>query len=149
MADAFDLNRFVTAQKPVYDAVLRELAAGRKSSHWMWFIFPQLRGLGRSSTATFYGISSEAEALAYWRHPLLGARLAQCCAALLRIEGKTALEVLGSPDDMKLKSSMTLFERAAPEAAIFGQVLERYFDGQRDRRTLELLAAPGAQAVSG
>lgn len=146
MADAFDLNRFVTAQQPVYNAVLRELAAGRKSSHWMWFIFPQLRGLGRSSTASFYGIASVAEALAYWRHPVLGARLAECCSALLRIEGKTALEVFGSPDDMKLKSSMTLFEHAAPEAAVFGRVLERYFGGSRDRRTLELLAAPGAPA---
>jgi len=139
MADVFNLNRFVTAQKPVYDAVLCELAAGRKTSHWMWFVFSQLRGLGRSSTATFYGIASEAEALAYWRHPVLGARLSECCSALLHIEGKTAHEVFGSPDDMKLKSSMTLFERAAPDAAVCAQVLERYFDGQRDRRTLELL----------
>lgn len=139
MPDTFDLNRFLAAQKPVFDAVLRELAAGRKTSHWMWFIFPQLRGLGRSSTATFYGIASEAEALAYWQHPVLGTRLAQCCAALLRIEGRTALDVFGSPDDMKLKSSMTLFERAAPGPAIFGQVLERYFGGSRDRRTLDLL----------
>lgn len=144
MADTFDLNRFVTAQEPVYDAVVRELAAGRKSSHWMWFIFPQLRGLGRSSTATFYGIASAAEALAYWRHPLLGARLLECCSVLLRIKGKTALEVLGSPDDMKLRSSMTLFERAAPDATVFAQVLELYFDGQRDSRTLELVGGPRA-----
>jgi uncharacterized protein (DUF1810 family) len=144
MADAFDLNRFVTAQNPVYEAVLRELAAGEKSSHWMWFIFPQLRGLGRSSTASFYGIASVAEALAYARHPVLGARLAECCSALLRIKGKTALEVFGSPDDMKLRSSMTLFERAVPDASIFAQVLERYFAGSRDRRTLDLLDGPAA-----
>jgi uncharacterized protein (DUF1810 family) len=139
MADEFNLNRFVSAQEPVYDAVLRELEAGEKTSHWMWFIFPQLRGLGRSSTASFYGIASEAEASAYWRHPLLGKRLADCCSAILRIERKTALEVFGSPDDMKLRSSMTLFERAVPGEPVFAQVLKRYFNGHRDARTLELL----------
>ena len=142
MADEFNLNRFVSAQAPVYDAALRELDAGEKTSHWMWFVFPQLRGLGRSSTATFYGIASEAEATAYWRHPVLGARLAKCCTAVLRIKGKTALEVFGSPDDMKLKSSMTLFERAIPDEPVFAQVLGRYFDGRRDARTLELLGGP-------
>ena len=144
MADEFNLNRFVTAQEPLYDSVLHELATGEKISHWMWFIFPQLRGLGRSSTASFYGMASEAEASAYWRHPVLGARLAECCSAILRIKERTALEVFGSPDDMKLKSSMTLFERAAPDAPVFAQVLDRYFGGCCDGRTLELLGGPKA-----
>jgi uncharacterized protein (DUF1810 family) len=139
MADEFNLDRFIAAQAPVYASALRELAAGAKASHWMWFIFPQLRGLGRSPTASFYGISSLAEARAYWRHPVLGARLSECCSAILRIRGKSALEVFGSPDDMKLRSSMTLFERAAPDASLFAQVLGHYFDGRRDPRTLELL----------
>ena len=142
MGGEFNPNRFITAQEPVYEDVLRELAAGEKTRHWMWFIFPQLRGLGRSSTASFYAIASEAEARAYWRHPVLGARLSECCSALLCIRGKTAHEVFGSPDDMKLKSSMTLFERAAPEARVFAQVLDRYFEGKRDERTLELLGGP-------
>lgn len=142
MENPFDLDRFLAAQEPVYQTALQEIAAGEKASHWMWFVFPQLRGLGRSSTAAFYGLASEAEALAYWRHPVLGRRLAECCAALLRIEGRSALDVLGSPDDLKLKSCMTLFERVAPEAPVFAQVLERYFGGERDRRTLELLARP-------
>ena len=144
MADEFNLNRFVTAQETVYVSVLHELATGEKTSHWMWFIFPQLRGLGRSSTASFYGIASEAEASAYWRHPVLGARLLECCTAILRIKGKTALEVFGSPDDMKLRSSMTLFERAAADVSVFAQVLDRYFGGRRDGRTLERLG--GAKA---
>lgn len=144
MADEFNLNRFVAAQEPVYDSVLHELAAGEKTGHWMWFIFPQLRGLGRSSTASFYGIASEAEASAHWRHSVLGARLSECCSSILRIKGKTALEVFGSPDDLKLRSSMTLFERAAPDAPVFAQVLDRYFGGRRDERTLELLGGPKA-----
>ncbi len=139
MADEYNLNRFVTAQDEVYDSVLDELAAGEKTGHWMWFIFPQRRGLGRSETAVFYGISSKAEAAAYWRHPVLGARLAECCSAVLRISGKTALEVFGSTDELKLRSSMTLFECAAPNTPIFGALLERYFGGVRDKHTLELL----------
>ncbi len=139
MPDAFNLKRFIDAQAPVYGDALRELAAGKKRGHWMWFIFPQLRGLGRSSTASFFGIASKAEALAYWRHPVLGARLSGCCSAILGVEGKSAHEVFGTPDDVKLRSSMTLFERAAPDAPVFARVLDRYFDGQRDVRTLELL----------
>ena len=142
--DEFNLSRFLAAQESVYDSVLRELAAGEKTGHWIWFIFPQLRGLGRSSTAAFFGIASAAEASAYWRHPVLGARLSECCSTVLRIQGKTALEVFGSPDDLKLRSSMTLFERAAPDAPVFALVLERYFDGGRDGRTLEPLGRPKA-----
>ena len=140
MANAADLDRFLVAQEPVYETALEELAAGEKASHWMWFVFPQLRGLGRSPTAAFYGFASEAEALAYWRHPVLGKRLAECCAAVLRIRGRSALEVFGSPDDLKLKSCMTLFERVAADTTVFTQVLDRYFAGERDRRTLALLA---------
>ena len=139
MADAYDLHRFLRAQDDVYGSVLRELAAGEKTGHWMWFIFPQLRGLGRSGTAAFYGIASKAEAAAYWRHPVLGARLAQCCSAILDIPGKGAREVFGPIDELKLRSSMTLFECAVPGVPVFGQVLERYFGGERDGRTLELL----------
>ncbi len=115
------------------------MARGAKTSHWTWFVFPQLRGLGRSATAQLYGIASEAEARAYWQHPVLGPRLKECAELLLAIQGKTALQILGSPDDIKLRSSMTLFERAAPEEPVFGRTLERFFDGERDARTLDLL----------
>ncbi len=138
--DEHDLQRFVAAQDPTYARVTDELRRGVKKSHWMWFVFPQLRGLGRSATAQRYGIASEDEARAYWRHPLLGPRLKECTELLLAIRGKTALEILGSPDDLKLRSSMTLFGRVAPEEPVFAQILERYFDGERDGRTLALLA---------
>lgn len=138
--DPFDLQRFVSAQEPVYGAVTAELAAGRKTTHWMWFIFPQLRALGRSSTALRYGISGRAEAEAYARHALLGARLRECCRLLLAIRGRTAHDVFGAPDDLKLRSSMTLFAAvAAAEEAVFDQVLMRYYGGRVDERTVELL----------
>ncbi len=139
--DPYDLERFVAAQGPIYRQVTQELRRGAKRTHWMWFVFPQLRGLGRSATAEHYGIASEDEARAYWRHPVLGPRLTECTELLLAITGKTAVEVLGSPDDLKLRSSMTLFERVAPEEPIFAQTLERFFDGHRDERTLALLVS--------
>ena len=140
MTDPYDLERFIAAQQPLYARVCAELAAGAKTSHWMWFVFPQLGALGRSATARHYGISGLAEAQAYWRHPLLGPRLAECTDLMLRIHGKTAREVLGPPDDLKFRSSMTLFERAAPDAPVFGRALEQYFDGVRDPLTLQALA---------
>ena len=138
--DPFDLQRFVDAQARVYASVTAELAAGLKSSHWMWFVFPQLKGLGRSPTALQYGIGSLDEARAYWRHPLLGARLQECCALLLALpSGRSALQVFGSIDVLKLRSCLTLFERAAPDETVFGALLERFYGGERDAATLALL----------
>ena len=137
--DPHDLQRFVDAQDPVYDRVLAELRRGVKASHWMWFVFPQLRELGRSATARRFGIASADEALAYWRHPRLGTRLLECVGLLLAVRGASALQILGSPDDVKLRSSLTLFERVAPEEPAFARALDRFFDGARDPRTLALL----------
>lgn len=141
MDDPHDLQRFVRAQEPVYETALAELRAGRKRSHWMWFVFPQLRALGRSATALHYGIASRAEAIAYARHPILGPRLATCCDALLALSGRSAHEIFGSPDDLKLVSSMTLFCDAVPDEPRFRQVLDRYAAGVPDVRTLTMLAA--------
>jgi uncharacterized protein (DUF1810 family) len=138
MDDIYDLNRFVEAQAPVYDRVRAELHAGRKSSHWMWFIFPQLKELGRSPAAKYYGIASLAEAVAYKHHALLGARLKECSELVTAVEGRTAHAIFGSPDDLKFRSSMTLFELAAPEEPVFGRALEQYFAGDRDELTLAL-----------
>lgn len=137
--DRFDLNRFVQAQEEVYPRALAELKLGRKRSHWMWFIFPQIDGLGYSSTAKFYAIKSKDEATAYLAHPLLGKRLMECAEALLKIEGKSAAEIFGYPDDLKLRSSMTLFASITPGGSVFSRVLDRYFEGEPDARTLELL----------
>jgi uncharacterized protein (DUF1810 family) len=140
--DTFDLQRFVDAQQPVFDNVLAELAAGAKASHWMWFVFPQLRALGRSATARHYGIASLAEARAYLAHALLGARLKSCCEALLRLDGRSAPDIFGTVDTLKLCSCMTLFERAAAdvqEQAVFSRVLEKYFGGRPDAATQALL----------
>jgi uncharacterized protein (DUF1810 family) len=139
MDDPYDLQRFVDAQNPVYGQVCAELAAGAKRSHWIWFIFPQLKGLGRSATALHYGLGGRDEAQAYWRHALLGARLKECSALVLAVQGKSALQIFGSPDDMKFRSSMTLFEQVAPDEPVFAQALRRYYGGQRDERTLALL----------
>jgi uncharacterized protein (DUF1810 family) len=139
--DSFDLQRFVSAQAPVFDTVLAELQAGRKRSHWMWFIFPQLRGLGHSPTALFYGISSLAEARAYHAHRLLGPRLERCTRTALESRAHSLHEIFGSPDDWKFRSCMTLFEIAAPETPLFGQALDRWCAGERDERTRRLLAA--------
>ena len=131
-----DLTRFVAAQAGVYDQALAELRAGRKRSHWMWFVFPQIAGLGSSPTAQRYAIGSLDEARAYLADSVLGPRLIECASALLAVEGRTAEEILGYPDDLKLRSSMTLFARAAPEVPVFQEVLDRYYDGKPDPQTL-------------
>lgn len=143
--DPFDLQRFVTAQDAVMNAVRDELARGRKRSHWMWFVFPQLKGLGMSSTARHYGIASLEEAKAYLAHPVLGARLRECCELLLAPgvgrDDQTAHDIFGSPDDLKLRSCLTLFDRAAaPGDDLFRRALDRYYGGEPDPRTLALLA---------
>ncbi len=137
--DPFDLKRFVDAQAPVYDKVLEELRRGRKRSHWMWFVFPQLRGLGSSPTAVHYGISSLEEARAYLRHELLGPRLRECTRLVNEVPGRSAAEIFGSPDDLKLCSSMTLFARAAEDNGDFLALLDKYYDGEQDPLTLERL----------
>ena len=140
MVEPFDLDRFVHAQDGVLDAVRRELGAGRKQTHWMWFVFPQLRALGRSSTALHYGIRSLDEARAYMAHPLLGPRLLDCTGLVLAVQGRSAHAIFGSPDDLKLRSCMTLFAAAAPDEAAFPEVIRRYYDGAGDPETLRLLA---------
>jgi uncharacterized protein (DUF1810 family) len=138
--DPFGLARFAAAQAPVFDTALAEIEAGRKRTHWMWFIFPQLRGLGHSPRAQFYGVGSLAEARAYLAHPLLGPRLVRCTRAALAHAGRPLHAVFGSPDDMKFCSSMTLFERAGREAEpAFGEALDHFCGGRRDERTLALL----------
>ena len=123
----------------MYDRVRAELAAGRKASHWMWFVFPQLRGLGRSETALYYGIASATEAAAYLAHPVLGRRLRECVELVLNVSDRTAHEIFGSPDDLKFRSSMTLFAALAPADPLFQRALDRYFDGEHDPLTLERL----------
>jgi uncharacterized protein (DUF1810 family) len=140
-ADPFDLERFVTAQEPVYRDVIAELRDGRKRSHWMWFVFPQLRGLGGSAMAARYGISSLEEADAYLRHPVLGPRLRECTQLVKGVQGRSVGEIFGSPDDLKLCSSMTLFARAADDNADFVALLDKFYDGRYDERTLERLQA--------
>lgn len=140
---SFDPSRFLEAQETVYANVLEELSAGQKRSHWMWFIFPQLAALGRSPTARFYGLAGKADARAFGEHPVLGTRLRACSALVLGIEGRTATQILGSPDDLKLCSCMTLFEAALPEEPVFGAVLGHLYGAARDRLTLEHLQAPG------
>jgi uncharacterized protein (DUF1810 family) len=137
--DPFDLQRFVDAQRDTYSQAYAELKRGRKASHWMWFIFPQLKGLGHSYNANYFGISSLAEAKAYLEHPVLGPRLRECTTAVNAVSGRTAHEIFGSPDDIKFRSSMTLFSRATSDGSIFGEALQKYFDGQADERTVELL----------
>jgi uncharacterized protein (DUF1810 family) len=140
MADRYDLSRFVAAQADSYGQALAELRAGAKSSHWMWFVFPQIAGLGRSPTARFYAIGSEAEARAYLAHPLLGARLRESTIAFLAHRGSSAEAILGSIDAIKLRSSMTLFERVGGAADPFRACLDAFFGGERDEVTLRLLA---------
>lgn len=136
MYGEFELDRFVAAQEGVYDRATRELRAGRKDSHWMWFVFPQLQGLGSSATARLYAIGSADEARAYLDHPVLGPRLRQCVEALLEIEGRTAKEIFGYPDDLKLRSCLTLFAAVAEDDPIFQDALTRYFGGEGDPLTL-------------
>ncbi|OLP01124.1 calpastatin [Mycolicibacterium porcinum] len=145
-ADTYGLQRFVTAQDPVYPAVLAELREGRKRSHWIWFIFPQLRGLGRSPTAAHYGIASAEEARAYLAHPTLGPRLRECTTLVTQIDGRTAEQIFGWPDWLKVRSCMTLFAEVAAdpaERAEFQAVLDKFYDGLEDHATLELLSAAG------
>jgi len=139
MADPYDLQRFVDAQDDVYEQVCAELRDGRKASHWMWFVFPQLRELGRSATALKFGIASLEEACAYLRHPVLGPRLKECTSLATRIDGRSITAIFGSPDDLKFRSCMTLFQCAAPEEKIFGAALQKFFGGVPDTLTLELL----------
>ena len=139
MADPFDLGRFVAAQAPVYAEALAELRRGRKQTHWMWFVFPQVAGLGRSETARHFAIASRAEAAAYLAHPLLGARLRECTRAVNALEGISAHDVFGTPDDLKFHSSMTLFAAVAPEDPVFAEALAHYFGGRPDPATLERL----------
>ena len=138
MTDPFDLERFVGAQSPVYERVLAELRRGRKQSHWMWFIFPQLAGLGHSAMAQRFAIASTEEARAYLAHGLLGPRLRECTALVNAVEGRTISEILGSPDDLKFCSSMTLFAAVSGETE-FSSAIAKYCGGTRDRRTLDLL----------
>ncbi|WP_437675823.1 DUF1810 domain-containing protein [Sorangium sp. So ce131] len=139
MPDPYNLQRFVDAQAPVYDHVLAELRRGHKTSHWMWFIFPQMQGLGHSPMARRYGITSKAEAEAYLQHPTLGPRLLECTRLVNQIEGCSLYDIFDSPDDMKFCSSMTLFARAAPDNETFRAALDKYCGGEPDPRTLALL----------
>ncbi len=137
--DSFDLARFVQAQERDYEQALSEILRGRKQSHWMWYIFPQLAGLGRTSTSIRYAITSAAEAEAYLRDPVLGPRLLEIAQAALAVEGRSALGIFGSPDDMKLRSCATLFASVSPAGSVFEQLLDRYFGGEPDPKTLRLL----------
>jgi uncharacterized protein (DUF1810 family) len=139
MADPFNLERFVGAQAPIYDEVRRELRAGSKQTHWMWFVFPQIAGLGQSPTSVRFAIASLKEARAYLAHPVLGARLKECAELALAVEGRTARQIFGPIDEMKFRSSMTLFAKAAPEESVFAQCLEKYFAGAPDPATLARL----------
>jgi uncharacterized protein (DUF1810 family) len=139
MSDPWDIERFVDAQACVYEEALSELRRGRKIGHWMWFVFPQIEGLGHSPTAQQYAISGLDEARGYVAHPVLGPRLVECARVVAGTTGRSAHEIFGSPDDLKLRSSMTLFACAAPDTAEFQHVLDRYFDGELDKRTLERL----------
>ena len=137
--DPHDLARFVAAQEPVFEQVVAELRAGAKASHWMWFVFPQLKALGRSATARRYGIADAQEARAYWHHPVLGPRLRLCSETMLGVVGKTALQILGSPDDLKFRSSMTLFAALDDAPPVFEAALNQFFAGKPDAATLEIL----------
>ena len=143
MDDPFDLERFVSAQAAVYPRVVEELQAGEKRSHWIWFIFPQMKGLGHSSQSEYYGIGSLEEAAAYLRHPVLGERLRQCARLVTLVEGRAISRILGYPDDLKFRSSMTLFARAAEEAGLdradFDDALKKYFGGEGDALTTAMV----------
>ena len=137
--DPFNLQRFVEAQAPVYERVLSELRAGKKKSHWIWFVFPQIAGLGHSTMAEKYAIRSLDEAKAYLDHAVLGARLRECTELVLNVEGKTAVQIFDYPDDLKFRSSMTLFAHAAPDSSIFREAIEKYFAGAFDKVTVRAL----------
>lgn len=137
--DQFNLARFIAAQRSVLDSVLAELRGGRKLTHWMWFIFPQLRGLGRSSEADYYGISSRAEAESYLNHATLGPRLLECTRLVNEVQNRSIQQIFGGIDSMKFRSCMTLFSQADPTQSLFMEALDKYFGGQRDALTLDLL----------
>jgi uncharacterized protein (DUF1810 family) len=139
MKIAAKFDEFVTAQNAVYDAVRRELIAGRKATHWIWFIFPQLAGLGRSAMSQKFGLASINEARCYLEHSLLGSRLRECTRLILAVPNRSVSSILGYPDDLKFRSSMTLFAAAAPEVALFNTALEKFFEGERDPLTIRLL----------
>ena len=137
---AYDLQRFIDAQQPVFDRVIAELKQGRKRGHWIWFIFPQLKGLGHSSNSEFFGISSLQEAAAYVQHPVLGPRLVQCTELVNSVEGSSAEDIFGEIDAMKFRSSMTLFAKAAPDNRIFAEAIRKYFGGRLDGLTINRVA---------
>ena len=139
----YDLNRFLIAQEGVYERVLAELKGGQKRTHWMWYIFPQMEGLGYSSTAKRYSIKSIEEAQQYLNHPVLGKRLIECTQTVVALKGGSASEIFGYPDDLKFKSSMTLFEKIAGSGSVFSSALDRYYHGERDAATLRLLENAG------
>jgi uncharacterized protein (DUF1810 family) len=147
--DARGLQRFVDAQRADYDRALTELRRGEKRSHWMWYVFPQIEGLGASAMARRFAIASLEEASAYLRHPLLGPRLAACAEAALAVEGRTALEIFGAPDDLKLRSSATLFAQVSSPGSVFHRLLDRYFGGRPDEATLRILAKLSAASSAG
>lgn len=138
-SDAYDLQRFVDAQEGVYAAVIQELRSGTKGSHWMWFIFPQARGLGHSSMSMRFGITSRDEAVSYLQHAILGRRLRECTSLVLAIEGRSSREIFGSVDELKFRSSMTLFGRVAGSDTLFEEALRKYYGGAEDERTLAIL----------
>ena len=142
MPDPFDLDRFVRAQDPIMAQVRRELGEGRKRSHWMWFVFPQLCELGRSAMSQRFGIGSLDEARAYLAHPVLGPRLVECTELVNQVEGRSVHEIFGSPDDLKFHSSATLFAQAQPGASAFREALDKHFAGEPDPLTVELLSRP-------
>jgi uncharacterized protein (DUF1810 family) len=139
-SDPYNLTRFLLAQEADYGQVLAEIRAGRKRSHWMWYVFPQFDGLGMSPTSKHYAIKSAQEAVAYLAHPLLGPRLMECAESALQVADRSALEIFGSPDDMKFRSSATLFASVSPQGSVFHRIIDKYFDGKRDVRTIELLS---------
>lgn len=143
-SDPFLLERFLAAQVSDYLPALGEIRAGRKRTHWMWYIFPQFAGLGFSPMSRQFAIGSRAEAVAYLAHPVLGERLRECMEAASRIEGKTARDIFGSPDDLKLRSCATLFAEVSPPGSVFERILTRFYGGERDTETLRLLAAADA-----
>ena len=145
-SDAHDLARFVAAQRGSYENALAEIASGRKRSHWMWYVFPQFAGLGSSATSRKYAIASLAEAQAYLRHEVLGPRLVACTEAALAVEGRSAREIFGPPDDLKLRSSATLFAQASRPGSVFHRLLAKYFGGEPDEATLRLVGASGASS---
>ena len=141
MPEPYDLQRFVRAQEGDYNAALAEIRGGRKRSHWMWYIFPQFDGLGMSPTSRQYSVKSLAEAKAFLSHPVLGPRLLECAEAALAVDGRTAEEIFGYPDDMKLRSCATLFAAVSPADSVFHRIIDKYFHGEADAKTLRLIAA--------